>query len=175
MKILVSVGTHEQPFQRLLDAVACMITDRPEHEYIVQYGVGSWPVHDSSVTAADYFDAGAMQTAMTWADVLVSQSSPGNVFGAIAAGTWPLVLGRSHTAGEHVDDHQVRFAKALEGLGYATDIRQPSLLASALDSESRTPDEARAARVARAARAVAENSSAFRTDVWHLLGAGSGR
>ncbi|MBF4605077.1 glycosyltransferase [Curtobacterium sp. VKM Ac-2884] len=169
MRILVSVGTHEQPFQRLLDAVAATIEQRPQDEWIVQFGVGSWRLHADHVTAADYLDAVAMRQALEWSDLLVSQASPGNVFGALAAGTWPIVLGRSHAAGEHVDDHQIRFARALEELGYATDVVRPERLDALLGAEASYSPDDRADRTREAARTARDNERAFRRDVWRVL------
>jgi UDP-N-acetylglucosamine transferase subunit ALG13 len=170
VRVMVSVGTHEQPFQRLLDAVADVLAVRPGDEWIVQFGVGRWSVQQDGVRSADYLDAVAMQEALRWADVLVSQASPGNVFGALAASTWPLVLGRSHAAGEHVDDHQIRFARALDGLGRATDLVRPERLDEALTAHARLPVDDREARIARAVAAARANERTFRREVWDALG-----
>lgn len=170
MKVMVSVGTHEQPFQRLLDAVATAIAEGPAHEWVVQFGVGRWQVRGTGVRSAPYLDAVEMRSTLEWADVLVSQASPGNAFGALAAGTWPLVLGRSHADGEHVDDHQVRFAAALETMGYATDLRDPDRLLRELCVESRRSPTERATAIARASGTAAQSQAHFRSDVWTVLG-----
>lgn len=168
--MMVSVGTHEQPFQRLLDAAAGAVRARPGDEWVVQYGVGSWTIADHRVRAASYLDADAMRETLEWADVLVSQASPGNVFGAHRAGAWPLVLGRTHAAGEHVDDHQVHFAAALVRLGHATDIQRPELLSSALDLEALRSRAERRRRTGAAMRSARDAERAFRDDVWSVLG-----
>ncbi|WIB60670.1 hypothetical protein DEJ13_02245 [Curtobacterium sp. MCLR17_007] len=170
MRVMVSVGTHEQPFQRLLDAVADAVVARPEDEWVVQFGVGRWTLVDDRVRAADYLDASAMRAALDWADVLVSQSSPGNVFGALEAGTWPMVLGRTPSAGEHVDDHQVRFASALVELGHATDLGHADRLVPALAAESAAGTPARRRRIESALRVARDNERRFRRDVWTVLG-----
>lgn len=83
MNIYVSVGTHEQPFQRLLDAVTRAIEDAGDHRYIVQYGVGEWTSTSARIErAVDYLTPSGVADALGWADILVSQASPGNVFGA---------------------------------------------------------------------------------------------
>jgi UDP-N-acetylglucosamine transferase subunit ALG13 len=146
MKVLLTVGTHEQPFQRLLDAAQQTIPARPDDEWVVQYGVGAWTLHLPSIrAAADYFDAPDMQAHLAWADLVVSQCSPGTVFGALAAEAWPLVLGRQIAFDEHVDDHQVLFARELD----STD---------------------RQRRCRQAADRSAENATRFRADVWRVLG-----
>jgi len=146
MNIYVSVGTHEQPFQRLLDAVAYAVDTTGDHRYIVQYGVGSWSSGSDRVEkAVDYLTPEGVREALAWADVFVSQASPGNVFGALDAGVWPLVLGRRHANGEHVDDHQVRFAAVLEEMGLATDIGDAGSLTKMIaEAASIDPGERRA-------------------------------
>lgn len=171
MKVLLTVGTHEQPFQRLLEAAQDALLTRTNDEWVVQYGVGSWPGRVPGVrTAADYFDASNMQEHLAWADVVVSQCSPGTVFGALAAGSWPLVLGRQQAYGEHVDDHQVLFARELDRAGLAHDIGSAAGLVAALSREDRTDAAGRRQRCRLAADRSATNEARFRADVWRVIG-----
>ena len=171
MKVLLTVGTHEQPFQRLLDAAQEALLARPDDEWVVQYGVGTWvPALPGVRAAADYFDALTMQAHLEWADVIISQCSPGTVFGALAAGAWPLVLGRQVASGEHVDDHQVLFARELDRAGLALDLRSAGRLATALTEEDQVDSSERQRRCRQAADRSAENAARFRADVWRILG-----
>lgn len=171
MKVLLTVGTHEQSFQRLLDAAQQTLLVRPDDEWVVQYGVGSWSLPLPSVrAAADYFDAPSMQAHLAWADVVVSQCSPGTVFGALAAGAWPLVLGRQIAYDEHVDDHQVLFARELDRAGLALDLRTAGRLTTALAEEDQQDSTDRQRRCRQAADRSAENATRFRADVWRVLG-----
>lgn len=171
MKIMVSVGTHEQTFQRLLDEVARAGRLRSSDQWVVQYGVGSFPDDVPGVlTAERYFDAPSMRRHLEWADVLVSQASPGNVFGALDAGTWPIVAGRSRAAGEHVDDHQMRFARHLHLAGRATALTHPTSLLAALEAEDRRDPEERLAAVRTARASAIRNQRKFRDAVWGVLG-----
>lgn len=170
MNIYVSVGTHEQPFQRLLDAVAQAVEAAGDHRYIVQYGVGSWSSGSHRVEkAVDYLTPEGVREALAWADIFVSQASPGNVFGALDAEVWPLVLGRRYAHGEHVDDHQVRFASVLEEMGLATDIGEAgSLTQKIADAALVDPDERRAA-IADAMRSSEDRRRTFRDQTWSLI------
>jgi len=170
VRVLVTVGTHEQPFRRLLDAAADATARRPHDEWVVQFGVGSWCTTRPGVRSSRYLDADAMHRALQWADVVVGGSGPGTVFGALHAGAWPLVLGRSPAAGEHVDDHQVRFARTLGRIGYATELRQPRDLVPALEHEAARTAHDRRRRIARVVGTVRVNEDAFRDDVWRVLG-----
>ncbi|QCR42505.1 hypothetical protein C1N91_02040 [Curtobacterium sp. SGAir0471] len=164
------MGTHEQPFQRLLDAAQQVLLTRPHDEWVVQYGVGAWTCGLPNVrAAADYLDAPSMQTSLAWADVVVSQCSPGTVFGALAAEAWPLVLGRQVAFDEHVDDHQVLFAQELDRAGLALDLRAAGRLAAALAEEDQQDGTVRRRRCRLAADRSAENATRFRADVWRIL------
>lgn len=170
MKVFVTVGTHEQPFQRLLDAVARAVSDRPHHEWVVQWGVGVWEQRGGRVVASSaYFGACEMRQHLEWADVVVSQASPGTVFAALEAGAWPVVVGRRASLREHVDDHQVLFARELDRRGLATDLRSASALVPELDRQSSLPRPALRQLCTAAASRSAENARRFRADVWANL------
>ena len=179
MNVFVTVGTHEQPFQRLLDAASVAVSARPQDSWVVQSGVGAWrPTEAGNVVAASsYFDATTMQEHLAWADLVVSQSSPGTVFSALAAGARPVVVGRRSGLGEHVDDHQLRFARELDRRGLARDLSDadplgPALVTALVDESSRCPEQRRE-RCLRLAADSAENTARFRAEVWDVLGASS--
>lgn len=170
MNIYVSVGTHEQPFQRLLDSVANAIQVSDDHCWIVQFGIGSWKVCDERLLrSVDYFTPEEVTETLQWADVMVSQASPGNVFGALEAGVWPLVLGRRRAHGEHVDDHQVHFASALASMGLATDIADEKRLREVLESASHTSPADLSARIDAGMRSSSARQAQFREETWALI------
>lgn len=170
MNIYVSVGTHEQAFQRLLDAVAQAVDAAGEHRYIVQYGVGAWTSRSDRVEkAVDYLTPEEVRAALSWADVMVSQASPGNVFGALDAGVWPLVLGRRYADDEHVDDHQVRFATVLEEMGLATDIRDAGLLSQKIAAAAEKNADDRRVLITEAMRSSSARRDRFRDETWSLI------
>lgn len=168
MKIYVSVGTHEQPFQRLLDEVHILTSDAT-NEWLVQYGVGSWTSNNSDVRAAPYLTPQEVSEALSWADIIVSQASPGNVFGALDEGVWPIVIGRQKAFLEHVDDHQVRFATALSEMGAATNLEDAHHLGDVLESESRRSVEERRESIRELNRAGRLRRSQFRAEAWTLI------
>lgn len=170
MNIYVSVGTHEQPFQRLLNSVADAVARTDDHRWIVQFGVGSWSVvSDHVVRAVDYFGPEEVASTLEWADVMVSQASPGNVFGALEAGVWPLVLGRRHSEREHVDDHQVRFAAALASMGLATDISDAFRLREVIEAVGRMSASDRSALIRTGMKSSTIRQQQFRSETWELI------
>ena len=67
MKIYVSVGTHEQQFQRLLDAVRTHVGN-PSDEWVVQYGVGTWDLEAPGLRSVDYLTAQEVAETLAWAE-----------------------------------------------------------------------------------------------------------
>lgn len=167
MKVFVSVGTHEQPFQRLLDLAASALDDtRLSLELAVQFGVGEWSRDDAIASA--YLTPAEMSEHLDWCDIFVSQASPGNVFSAIEHHRWPYVLGRRQLLGEHVDDHQAHFAAFAQTQGLCTNLDDFDDLIEALLPLS-VNSEAIATLKERAAATLAsrsQNSTKFRQGFW---------
>lgn len=172
MRVLVSVGTHEQPFDRLLRAVEGAIAQFSLHEWVVQHGVSRLlEAGQSGVRTRAFFSGPEMDEEFQAADLVVSQASPGIVFGALRHGAWPVVLGRRKSSGEHVDDHQVSFARFLADRGLATELTHSDDLVSALAILCKEPAEVRAERVQAAAQHINAREKQFRDDVWaEILG-----
>ncbi|WP_196802741.1 glycosyltransferase [Paenarthrobacter nicotinovorans] len=162
------MGTHEQPFQRLLDAMVEFVRSNHDVDVVVQYGVGKWPAHLDTV-AVDYFSHDDMQLQLLKADILITQASPGNVFGALSAGAWPLVLGRTKALREHVDDHQIHFANAVEELGLGTNVGSIEKLPSAITAVLRTDSNTLVERCQKAVSASDARTVHFRDQFWNQV------
>jgi UDP-N-acetylglucosamine transferase subunit ALG13 len=68
------------------------------------------PLH---VETLDILPADELEARIRAADVVISHGGPGVLASARAAGRVPVVVPRSHGRGEHVDDHQVAYARRL--------------------------------------------------------------
>lgn len=167
-RVLVSVGTHEQPFQRLLDSLLNALPAFPNVDFVVQFGVGQWPA-SLPFEAKPYFEHHEMQRQLAAADLLVTQASPGNVFGALEAGAWPLVLGRSHSFGEHVDDHQVHFADAVQELGLGVNIGDAQLLGPRLAQELQVDPGDRSMKCMKARAGSSRRAATFHLNFWESV------
>jgi UDP-N-acetylglucosamine transferase subunit ALG13 len=165
LKIFVTVGTHEQGFPRLLSAVSEIIADDvvTGAKWRVQTGPAS-VTYPESVDTQPACTHDEMLSHLRWADVMVSQASPGNVFTALAMGTQPLVIARRHDLSEHVDDHQIVFARYLSESGLAMVADSVTSLTDHLD---RLRTESPAARGARLAQL--QSASVARTESWVTL------
>jgi UDP-N-acetylglucosamine transferase subunit ALG13 len=128
--ILVTVGTHEQPFDRLVEAAAAL-GDR-EH-LIVQYGTSS--ITDGPGEWVDYMSFDELAEQARRARVVVSHAGVGSIVLARRYGHRPIIMPRRPHLGEHVDEHQMQLTRRLAEAGIVTVVEDAEQLAAAV----RTP------------------------------------
>jgi UDP-N-acetylglucosamine transferase subunit ALG13 len=105
--IFATVGTHHQPFPRMLDALREL-----DDDVVVQYGYNPRPRGFSRADAFVPFDE--LLELLAAADGVVTHSGVGSILCAREAGHLPVVVPRLARLGEHVDDHQSELTRALE-------------------------------------------------------------
>lgn len=107
--ILVTLGTHPQPMQRLVPELARLARELPElGPFHAQLGATEVPegwTHHSVMPATELADEIAA------ADIVIVHGGPATIAQARALGHVPIVVARRR--GEHVDDHQVHYARRL--------------------------------------------------------------
>jgi len=121
--IFVTVGTHHQPFQRLLDA----LTDLDGAELTVQYGRGKPP--PAVARAVPYMPFDEMMRCFRETDVAITHAGVGSILCARREGHVPLVVPRRHEFGEHVDEHQAELTRALAQRGVVVAVWDTAKLA----------------------------------------------
>lgn len=105
--IFVTLGTHHDPFTRLIDALA----ELPGDELVVQHGHS--PPPRGVREATPFLTFGEMLARVREADRVVTHAGVGSILLARREGHTPVVVPRLHRLGEHVDDHQVELTEAL--------------------------------------------------------------
>ena len=73
-----------------------------------------------------------LHKAMREADVVVTHAGTGSALAALEAGKLPILVPRSHAAGEHVDDHQQQTASELSARRLAIGVEAERLSRSDL-------------------------------------------
>lgn len=113
--IFVTVGTHEQPFNRLVEEVDRLLKEGTVREEVfIQRGIGSGiPEHCLSAELISYGD---MIRYVREARIVITHGGPGSIMLPLSVGKVPIVVPRQAHHGEHVDDHQVAFARRLASL-----------------------------------------------------------
>ena len=129
--ILVTTGTNEQPFDRLVRAAARL---RPTEPLVVQHGASREPHGVGRWVEMMPFEELADQ--MAAARMVVSHAGVGSIMLARRCGKVPIVMPRRVGLGEAVDDHQVPLARRLASLGMVVMVEDEEQLERALAGES---------------------------------------
>lgn len=108
--IFVTVGTHEQPFNRLLEYIDNMKRDGViTEEVIIQTGFSTYePKYCKWSKLLPYKE---MVQNVNDARIVITHGGPASFIMPLQIGKTPIVVPRQKQFGEHVNDHQVEFAK----------------------------------------------------------------
>jgi UDP-N-acetylglucosamine transferase subunit ALG13 len=128
--ILVTVGTNEARFDRLLEAVETL---GEGEEILVQHGPSA--VRPRGAQCVDYLDFDEINEEMRRARVVIAHAGVGSVIVALMNDRRPIVVPRLARFGEAVDDHQVPFGRRLHEVGLVRLVEDPAELASAVSTD----------------------------------------
>jgi UDP-N-acetylglucosamine transferase subunit ALG13 len=110
--ILVALGTHPQPMDALLRELDRLVADGTIREPVVVQSA-AYAFRPAHLETLAIVPADELEERIRAADVVISHGGPGVLASARAAGRVPVVVPRRHSRGEHVDDHQVAYARRL--------------------------------------------------------------
>lgn len=109
--LFVTVGTDHHPFDRLVRWVDGWLKPfERELDCLMQIGRSACPAH---ARAVEYLDHKEMEAAMLASQIVVAHGGPGAITLSRHCGKVPIVIPRRRCFGEHVDDHQLLFARRL--------------------------------------------------------------
>lgn len=108
--IFVTVGTHEQPFNRLVEYMDKW-SDEYEEEVIMQTGFSTYePKHCEWSKLYPY---SRMVELVENARIVITHGGPSSFIMPLQVGKIPIVVPRKKEFDEHVNNHQVEFSKAV--------------------------------------------------------------
>ena len=108
--IFVTVGTHEQPFNRLVEYMDMWAAEHDE-EVIMQTGFSTYePKHCEWSRLYPYSQ---MVELVEKARIVITHGGPSSFIMPLQIGKIPIVVPRKKEFDEHVNDHQVEFSKAV--------------------------------------------------------------
>ena len=114
--IFVTVGTHEQPFDRLVIEIDTLKgKEIIQEEIFIQTGYSTHVPRFCRYEKLMSFDNMTQKTIE--ARIVITHGGPGSIMTVLYNGKIPIVVPRQKSWAEHVDDHQVRFVKKLEDRG----------------------------------------------------------
>ncbi len=110
--IFVTVGTHEQPFNRLIECVDNLKRDgRITEEVVMQTGYSTYePKYCAWQKLYPYQQMGKL---VEEARIVITHGGPSSFIMPLQIGKTPIVVPRQHAFNEHVNDHQLSFARAV--------------------------------------------------------------
>lgn len=110
--IFVTVGTHEQQFNRLVKYIDDLKKDGIiEEEIIIQTGFSTY--EPKYCTWSKLFPYQQMIRNVTDARIVITHGGPSSFIMPLQVGKIPIVVPRQKQFDEHVNDHQVDFSKAV--------------------------------------------------------------
>ncbi len=114
--VFAAVGTDHHPFDRLVAWLDRWLaaTGADAGSCFVQAGTSRPPERAQSRA---YLRHDEMEEAVRGATAVVTHAGPGTIMLCRYLGKTPIVVPRLHRLGEHVDDHQVLFARRLAAAG----------------------------------------------------------
>jgi len=115
-RAVVTLGT--QPgygFRRLVERLVDLLP--PDADVLWQ--TGATDVRGLPIAPRTFVPGDELATAMRGADVVVAHAGVGSALCALDAGRCPVLVPRTATEGEHVDDHQSQIAATLDEVGLA--------------------------------------------------------
>ena len=111
--IFITVGTHEQPFDRLLKYIDNMIESKVITEKVIcQKGFTNY--ESKNFSAKKLISYEEMQENIKSARIVITHGGPASFIDALKYGKIPIVVPRKKEFNEHVNNHQVEFSKEVE-------------------------------------------------------------
>lgn len=110
--IFVTVGTHEQAFDRLLECVDQLKESGSiKEDVVVQTGYSNY--HPVCCSWEPFFTYEEMEQYIEEAHIVITHGGPSSIFMCLERGKVPVVVPRQAKYREHVNDHQVSFCDAM--------------------------------------------------------------
>lgn len=111
--IFVTVGTHEQPFDRLVKCIDKLKeVGTVSEEVIIQSGYCTYkPEYCIWKKSFSYKE---MESNIANARIVITHGGPSSFIAPLQLGKTPIVVPRKHEFGEHINNHQVDFCRTVE-------------------------------------------------------------
>jgi UDP-N-acetylglucosamine transferase subunit ALG13 len=111
--IFVTVGTHEQPFNRLVKCMDDLKKDGLiQDDVIIQTGFSTY--EPKNCKWKKLFPYEEMVKMVDQARIVVTHGGPSSFMMPLQIGKTPIVVPRQHKLDEHVNNHQVEFCRAVK-------------------------------------------------------------
>lgn len=111
--IFVTVGTHEQQFDRLIRKIDDLKKQgKIKEDVFIQLGYSNYIPEKCKWKKMIGYEE--MNKYMSSARIIITHGGPGSIFQSINYDKIPVVVARNPEFSEHVDEHQMEFARKLD-------------------------------------------------------------
>ena len=115
--IFVTVGTHEQPFNRLVKKVDEMVKDNLiQDDVFIQIGYSTY--EPKYCKWSKFLSFEEMNYYMHNSSIVICHGGPSTFMKSLSLGKRTIVVPRQKKYDEHVNDHQLFFANEVKNKGY---------------------------------------------------------
>lgn len=106
--IFVTIGTHEQPFNRLLEYVDRYTSETgTEEKVICQSGYSTYI--PKNFKTRDFIKHDDMEKYINEARVIITHGGPSSFIPALAKNKYVIIIPREEKYNEHINNHQLNF------------------------------------------------------------------
>ncbi|UCH93936.1 MAG: hypothetical protein JSV88_27220 [Candidatus Aminicenantes bacterium] len=129
--IFVTVGTHEQPFDRLVQGIDRLKEQKIIHDDVfIQTGYSVYK--PGACEYKDFIRFEEMMRRIAESDIVITHGGTGSIMLVLYHQKIPVVMPRQKKFHEHIDDHQVLFCKTMASKKkiiavYETDDLEPAV------------------------------------------------
>lgn len=116
--ILVTLGTQDQKFYRLLD---CIEKSKIKDEIIVQAG-GSSDYVSKKMKILKFINYDEMNKLIDEADLIITHGGTGSILTSLKKGKKVIAMARLEKYGEHINDHQKEIVSLFKKEGYILEL-----------------------------------------------------
>lgn len=109
--VVVSVGTDHHRFDRMIRWTEHYANQHPEIRFVVQRGTSNSP---RTLESHELIAHDELRDLFAEASVVICHGGPSTVMDARSVGRKPVVVPRDPELDEHIDGHQMRFARHLD-------------------------------------------------------------
>lgn len=111
--IFVTVGTHEQPFNRLIKEVDTLKKNGViEEDVVMQIGFSTY--EPEYCKWSRFLTNSKMEQYMEKSRIVITHGGPATFMSVVSKGKVPIVVPRLKKYNEHVNDHQLEFVRAVQ-------------------------------------------------------------
>lgn len=116
--IFVTVGTHEQPFNRLIEEVDKLKKEKIiDEDVFIQTGYSTYEPQYCKWSKLIAYEE--MQQKINDARIIITHGGPSSFLASVQIGKIPIVVPRQKDFGEHVNNHQLDFTRQVsERMGF---------------------------------------------------------